>query len=211
MLVYPAVTVAAVLQHFSGAAAVLGCVVVAAFAAGYLLAAATAARRAGGRSGCWWAAARRCSPSPSPSPTPTRSSSPPSSCPWPPRGSPGGPPPRWWRCPPSPPSPCRGRCGRGRPGPAGRRRSRSSSPSSWFPRSPRRSAPTPHSSRPAPRLRGWRPEAERARIARDLHDLLGYSLTAITVKSTLARRLVPASPARAGEEMSPSRRWRGRR
>lgn len=32
-------------------------------------------------------------------------------------------------------------------------------------------------------------EAERTRIARDLHDLLGHSLTAITVKSNLARRL----------------------
>lgn len=32
-------------------------------------------------------------------------------------------------------------------------------------------------------------EGERARIARDLHDLLGHSLTAITVKSELARRL----------------------
>ncbi|HEX8864102.1 MAG TPA: sensor histidine kinase [Lentzea sp.] len=34
-------------------------------------------------------------------------------------------------------------------------------------------------------------EAERNRIARDLHDLLGHSLTAITVKSALARRLEP--------------------
>jgi len=38
-------------------------------------------------------------------------------------------------------------------------------------------------------------EAERARIARDLHDLLGHSLTAITVKSGLARRLVSAGSA----------------
>ncbi|MFB9685176.1 sensor histidine kinase [Amycolatopsis plumensis] len=45
-------------------------------------------------------------------------------------------------------------------------------------------------------------EAERTRIARDLHDLLGHSLTAITVKSTLARRLVDADTARAGEEMT---------
>jgi two-component system sensor histidine kinase DesK len=45
-------------------------------------------------------------------------------------------------------------------------------------------------------------EAERTRIARDLHDLLGHSLTAITVKSTLARRLVPVDGARAGEEMA---------
>ncbi|MEV6446769.1 sensor histidine kinase [Amycolatopsis sp. NPDC051716] len=45
-------------------------------------------------------------------------------------------------------------------------------------------------------------EAERTRIARDLHDLLGHSLTAITVKSTLARRLVTTEAARAGEEMA---------
>jgi two-component system sensor histidine kinase DesK len=42
-------------------------------------------------------------------------------------------------------------------------------------------------------------EAERNRIARDLHDLLGHSLTAITVKSALARRLDPAA-ARAEME-----------
>ncbi|MBO8190620.1 sensor histidine kinase [Streptomyces oryzae] len=43
-------------------------------------------------------------------------------------------------------------------------------------------------------------EAERNRIARDLHDLLGHSLTAITVKSTLARKLaVSASPAALAE------------
>ncbi|WP_410620886.1 sensor histidine kinase [Amycolatopsis sp. cmx-8-4] len=45
-------------------------------------------------------------------------------------------------------------------------------------------------------------EAERTRIARDLHDLLGHSLTAITVKSTLARRLLGTETARAGEEMA---------
>ena len=38
-------------------------------------------------------------------------------------------------------------------------------------------------------------EAERTRIARDLHDLLGHSLTAITVKSNLARRLIESGPA----------------
>ncbi|WP_086666992.1 sensor histidine kinase [Lentzea kentuckyensis] len=42
-------------------------------------------------------------------------------------------------------------------------------------------------------------EAERNRIARDLHDLLGHSLTAITVKSALARRLEPPA-ARAEME-----------
>ncbi|MFI5613936.1 sensor histidine kinase [Amycolatopsis sp. NPDC051903] len=44
-------------------------------------------------------------------------------------------------------------------------------------------------------------EAERNRIARDLHDLLGHSLTAITVKSGLARRLAVGAPPPALEEM----------
>ncbi|WP_019631899.1 sensor histidine kinase [Actinomadura atramentaria] len=45
-------------------------------------------------------------------------------------------------------------------------------------------------------------EAERARIARDLHDLLGHSLTVITVKSGLARRLADADAARARDEIA---------
>ena len=40
-------------------------------------------------------------------------------------------------------------------------------------------------------------ENERMRIARDLHDLLGHSLTTITVKAGLARRLGAGDPARA--------------
>jgi len=40
-------------------------------------------------------------------------------------------------------------------------------------------------------------ENERIRIARDLHDLLGHSLTTITVKAGLARRLGGADPAGA--------------
>jgi two-component system sensor histidine kinase DesK len=40
-------------------------------------------------------------------------------------------------------------------------------------------------------------ENERIRIARDLHDLLGHSLTTITVKAGLARRLGLADPAGA--------------
>ncbi|MFD5830976.1 sensor histidine kinase [Lentzea sp. NPDC060358] len=36
--------------------------------------------------------------------------------------------------------------------------------------------------------------AERVRVARDLHDLLGYSLSAIKLKSELAQRLVSGSP-----------------
>ncbi|MER6917165.1 histidine kinase [Streptomyces sp. NPDC000594] len=42
---------------------------------------------------------------------------------------------------------------------------------------------------------------ERLRFARDLHDLLGYSLSAITLKSELARRLVHCEADRALEEL----------
>jgi two-component system, NarL family, sensor histidine kinase DesK len=45
-------------------------------------------------------------------------------------------------------------------------------------------------------------ENERMRIARDLHDLLGHSLTTITVKAGLARRLGDADPGRAQQEMA---------
>jgi two-component system sensor histidine kinase DesK len=45
-------------------------------------------------------------------------------------------------------------------------------------------------------------ENERMRIARDLHDLLGHSLTTITVKAGLARRLGGAEPARAVEQIA---------
>jgi two-component system, NarL family, sensor histidine kinase DesK len=48
-------------------------------------------------------------------------------------------------------------------------------------------------------------EAERERIARDLHDLLGHTLTVITVKLDLARRLLSHDPncdlARARNEI----------
>ncbi len=44
-------------------------------------------------------------------------------------------------------------------------------------------------------------EQERLRIARDLHDLLGHSLTTITVKADLAARLAERDPVRAGQEM----------
>lgn len=43
--------------------------------------------------------------------------------------------------------------------------------------------------------------AERERIARDLHDLLGHTLSVIVVKSELAARLAEREPGRAGEEM----------
>ncbi|MFH0243038.1 sensor histidine kinase [Streptomyces sp. HK10] len=42
---------------------------------------------------------------------------------------------------------------------------------------------------------------ERLRFARDLHDLLGYSLSAITLKSELTYRLVNSRPDRAREEI----------
>jgi two-component system, NarL family, sensor histidine kinase DesK len=42
---------------------------------------------------------------------------------------------------------------------------------------------------------------ERLRMARDLHDLLGHTLSLITLKSELAGRLVESAPARAAEEI----------
>ena len=45
-------------------------------------------------------------------------------------------------------------------------------------------------------------ENERFRIARDLHDLLGHSLTTITVKAGLAARLGDTDPARARQEIA---------
>jgi two-component system sensor histidine kinase DesK len=44
-------------------------------------------------------------------------------------------------------------------------------------------------------------ENERIRIARDLHDLLGHSLTTITVKAELARKLGACDPAGAMTEI----------
>ena len=43
--------------------------------------------------------------------------------------------------------------------------------------------------------------AERERIARDLHDLLGHTLSSITLKSDLASRLARTDPRRAEHEM----------
>jgi two-component system sensor histidine kinase DesK len=42
---------------------------------------------------------------------------------------------------------------------------------------------------------------ERLRIARDLHDLLGHSLSVIALKSELARKLVERDPVRAAAEL----------
>ncbi|WP_146214482.1 histidine kinase [Streptomyces sp. ICBB 8177] len=43
---------------------------------------------------------------------------------------------------------------------------------------------------------------ERLRFARDLHDLLGYSLSTITLKCELANRLVPRDTTRAQHELA---------
>ncbi|WP_233223886.1 sensor histidine kinase [Amycolatopsis sp. CA-128772] len=202
MLVYPAVTGAAVLQHATGAAAVPGCGVVAAFAAGYLLAAAAAARRAtrpfwllvGGcavlfaaalpfaHADAFFLAAVVLSLAAPRLPWRAAAALVAVSAvaavvvPWAVRP---------WRSGPG-----------------------------WtqavalvftvlmvsaFAEAIRANTALVEARAEVARLAS---EAERARIARDLHDLLGHSLTAITVKSTLARRLVTAEAARAGEEMS---------
>ncbi len=44
-------------------------------------------------------------------------------------------------------------------------------------------------------------EEERARIARDLHDILGHSLTVISVKAELAERLLDTDPDKARSEL----------
>lgn len=42
---------------------------------------------------------------------------------------------------------------------------------------------------------------ERERVARDVHDALGHSLTAIIIKSQVAARMVEAAPERAAAEL----------
>jgi two-component system sensor histidine kinase DesK len=64
------------------------------------------------------------------------------------------------------------------------------------------------------RLRTVGADEERTRIARDLHDLLGHSLTTITVKAGLARRLTERgehgrAAAEIGEVESLARRTLG--
>ncbi len=44
--------------------------------------------------------------------------------------------------------------------------------------------------------------AERERMSRDVHDILGHSLTVITVKAQLAARLIDLDSARARDEIS---------
>lgn len=43
--------------------------------------------------------------------------------------------------------------------------------------------------------------AERERVARDVHDVLGHSLTVVTVKAELAERLIDLDPERARSEL----------
>ena len=45
-------------------------------------------------------------------------------------------------------------------------------------------------------------DEERNRMARDLHDILGHSLTVITVKAELAGKLIDVDPARAKAEVA---------
>ncbi|WP_130444883.1 sensor histidine kinase [Kribbella rubisoli] len=45
-------------------------------------------------------------------------------------------------------------------------------------------------------------QEERNRFARDLHDVLGHSLTVITVKAELAGKLIEANPTRAAAEVA---------
>jgi two-component system sensor histidine kinase DesK len=44
--------------------------------------------------------------------------------------------------------------------------------------------------------------AERERIARDLHDLLGHTLSVVVLKSELAQKLMTRDPARAQQEIA---------
>nr|WP_255952442.1 sensor histidine kinase [Streptomyces sp. ODS25] len=43
---------------------------------------------------------------------------------------------------------------------------------------------------------------ERLRLARDLHDLLGHSLSLITLKSELAGRMLPGAPDKAAQQVT---------
>ena len=43
--------------------------------------------------------------------------------------------------------------------------------------------------------------AERERIARDLHDVLGHTLSVVVLKSELAQKLIARDPSRAADEM----------
>lgn len=51
------------------------------------------------------------------------------------------------------------------------------------------------------RVRDQAVTEERFRLARDLHDTVGHSMTQITLKAELARRLLPDEPSRAADEL----------
>ena len=78
--------------------------------------------------------------------------------------------------------------------------------------------PPPRASSPVGSATGWRwpssgvavlaVAAERERIGRDLHDILGHSLTAISIKSGLAARLVDQDPAAAKAQIDEIERHR---
>ncbi|SFW83056.1 sensor histidine kinase [Amycolatopsis australiensis] len=199
MLVYPALTLAEVLRQRSGAAAVAGCVIVAAFAAGYLLAARAAARRATRR---FWLLVGGCAVLSAAAlpfahadafflaavvlslaaprlrrlaiPLVAVSAAAAVVLPWPLWGDEPG----WTQAVAL---------------------LFTVLMISAFAEAFRANAALVEARTEVARLAS---EAERTRIARDLHDLLGHSLTAITVKSSLAQRLVTADGARAGEEMA---------
>ena len=67
---------------------------------------------------------------------------------------------------------------------------------------PADAAATSTCSGPARRTPGSPSQSERNRFARDLHDILGHSLTVITVKAELAGRLLDVDPARARAELA---------
>ena len=66
-----------------------------------------------------------------------------------------------------------------------------------------RSARAQHgaAARHGPSSRGWPSREERERFARDLHDLLGHSLSVIALKAELAGRLLPDDAAERGGEV----------
>ena len=51
------------------------------------------------------------------------------------------------------------------------------------------------------RVRDQAVTEERFRLARDLHDTVGHSMTQITLKAELARRLLPDDPSRSADEL----------
>ena len=59
----------------------------------------------------------------------------------------------------------------------------------------------------AKKQRQQMPDAERERIARDVHDVLGHSLTIVNLKAELAAKLVETN-APAAQEPLPARRGR---